>query len=188
MKRIITLFLFLNLVTILFAQTKGNWNSRTCVYTNVNHQITWKLIDEFSWIERPIIANSTLLKMRCDDLNTLVTVTATKSEDGDPWTMASLAEETYLKTYKSEAIRTGMTFLSAKTSKCYFVGLHALKSRSEMKKKYPNQTVYSIHEGYQFYKKGYIYNVDVTVLSILEEEKDFFDIIASELFKNFSIK
>jgi hypothetical protein len=188
MKRLFSLSLIFILASYLYAQSNGVWNSRTCTYTNAKHQTTWKLFDDFSWVERPILANSTLLKVRCDDLNVLVTIQANKGVVSDQWEWVSFVGEEYKKVQKSEANRTGMILQNAKTERCYFCDMHALKSRSEMKKNYPNQVVYSIHESYQIVKRGYLYTLNVTILSILEEEKELFDEISSELFKGFSIK
>ncbi len=58
-----------------------------------------------------------------------------------------------------------------------------------MKKHYAeyNKTVHSIEIQYCFYKRGYIYTLSIAILSILEEEIEMFDKIATELFKGFNI-
>lgn len=59
-----------------------------------------------------------------------------------------------------------------------------------MKKDYPEhgQTVHCIEIVYLFYKGDYIYTVSVMALSVLEEEIDLFERVATQIFNGFSIK
>ena len=135
-----------------YSQTSsGVWNSTTATYTNSVHNITWKLIEDLSWIERPFLTDGILFKMRNDDTHILVKIGATKSQ---------------------------------------ICGIHAVKTRTDMKKYYPeyNQTVHSIEITYTLYRNGYIYTVSVTALSVLEEEISEFERFATMLFNGFHIQ
>lgn len=194
MKRFITIALAILTSAFLYAQTSsGTWNSRTATYTNTTHKITWKLDDELTWVGRPILAESTLLKVRNDDTHILIKLGATKGDatDTDAWEYISLYNSPqYQDMYKAQAKQNGMTFLGTKVSKSQLCGIHAAKVRSDMKKYYPEhkQTVHSIEIMYQVCRRGYVYTATVTALSVLEEEIELFDRIATDLFKGLSIE
>lgn len=177
-----------------FSQTSsGSWNSRTATYTNTTHGITWKLIDDWSWTGRPILAEGTLLKVRNDDTHILVSLSVYK-EDGvvdDIWNHVSDYESPQIVNLKKmTAKQNGMTFLGTKASKSQLCGIHAVKTRTDMKKYYPEHkaTVHGIEILYNLYKGRNLYTVTVTALSVLEEDISEFDRIATELFNGFSIK
>lgn len=177
-----------------FSQTSsGSWNSRTATYTNTTHGITWKLIDDWSWTGRPILAEGTLLKVRNDDTHILVSLSVYK-EDGvmdDIWNHVSDYESPQIVNLKKmTAKQNGMTFLGTKASKSLLCGIHAVKTRTDMKKYYPEHkaTVHGIEILYNLYKGRNLYTVTVTALSVLEEDISEFDRIATELFNGFSIK
>lgn len=75
MKRLnITLFAMF-VAMISYAQTtSGVWNSTTSTYTNTQHGIRWKLIEEWDWEERPILSRSTILKVRNNDTRILISL------------------------------------------------------------------------------------------------------------------
>lgn len=173
--------------------SSGLWNSNTATYTNSAHKITWQLIEDLDWIGRPILSESTLLKVRNDDTHILVKLGANK-EVGmkvDVWDYISEGESPQLEEiYRQQAQQNGMTYLGAKAIRSQLCGNHAIKTRIDMKKDYPEhgQTVHCIEIEYLLYKRDHIYTVSVMALSVLEEEIDLFDRIAIELFNGFTIK
>ena len=194
MKRIILIITSAVISLTVLAQTSsGTWNSRTATYTNTTHKITWQLDDELSWVGRPILTESTLLKVRNDDTHILVKLGASREDGirGDIWNHTSDFESSQIKDlHRLQAKQNGMTYLGTKATKSQLCGIHAVKTRVDMKKYYPeyDQTVHSIEITYSLYKGNYLYTVSVTALSVLEEEIDLFDRIATQLFNGFSIK
>ena len=178
----------------VFSQTSsGVWNSSTAKYTNSAHKITWQLIDDLNWIGRPILSESTLLKVRNDDTHILIKLGANKEIGlkGDVWDLVSEQEPPQLeKMHKQQAQQNGMTYIGTKSMKSQLCGIHAIKKRIDMKKDYPEhgQTVHCIEIEYLLYKGDYIYTVSVMALSVLEEEVSLFEKVASQLFNGFSIK
>lgn len=194
MKKVITSTLLAMVSLFAFSQTSsGLWNNSTAKYTNSAHKITWQLIEDFDWIGRPILSESTLLKVRNDDTHILVKLGANKEVGlkGDVWDLVSEQEHPQLeKLHKQQAQQNGMTYLGAKSVRSQLCGNHAIKKRIDMKKDYPEhgQTVHCIEIEYLFYKGDYIYTVSVMALSVLEEEVDLFERVATQLFNGFSIK
>ena len=178
---------------ITFAQTSsGVWNGKTATYTNTTHKITWQLIEDAEWVSRPILGEGTLLKVRNDETQILVKLGATKTEssDEDAWDYIQMFESPeFQEIPKQQAAYFGMEYLGTKAVKSQLCGIHAVKTRTDMKKYYPEykQTVHSIEISYSLYRNGYIYTVTVTALSVLEEEIELFDRIATELFNGFKI-
>ncbi len=194
MKRIFIIIVLVVSSISLFAQTSsGVWNSNTATYTNSAHKITWQLLDEFTWVGRPILTDNTLLKVRNDDTHILVTlgVGQDEVEEGDPWDYISQYESAQMiQLKKLQAQQNGMTFIGTKAVKSQLCGIHAIKTRTDMKKYYPeyDQTVHSIEIMYQLLNNARMYTITVTALSVLEEEIDIFDRLAVQLFNGFSIK
>lgn len=194
MKKVFILILLATFSLFAFSQTSsGLWDSSKATYTNSVHKITWQLIEDFDWIERPILSESTLLKVRNDDTHILVKLGANKEAglEGDAWDLVTGKESPELeKMHKQQALQNGMTYLGTKSVRSQLCGHHAIKKRVDMKKDYPeyNQTVHCIEIIYLFYKRDYIYTVSVMALSVLEEETDLFESVATQLFKGFCIK
>lgn len=194
MKKVFLATLLAMVSLFAFSQTSsGLWNSSTATYTNSAHKITWHLIEDLDWIGRPILSGSTLLKVRNDDTHILVKLGANKEVGikGDVWDYVSEKEPPQLeKMHKQQAQQNGMTYLGAKSVRSQLCGNHAIKKRIDMKKDYSEhgQTVHCIEIEYLFYKGDYIYTVSVMALSVLEEEVDLFERVATQLFNGFSIK
>lgn len=194
MKKIVLTFLMTTGFLMGYSQvTSEQWNSSTATYSNKAHKITWQLIEDLNWIGRPITSGSTLLKLRNDDTRILIKLGANKEVGlkGDVWNLVSNKEDPQLeKMYKQQAQQNGMIYLGTKSSKSQLCGNHAIKKRIDMKKEYPElgQTVHSIEIVYVFYKNNYVYTVSVMALSVLEEEIELFDEVATLLFNGFSIK
>lgn len=137
-----------------YSQTSsGVWNSTTATYTNSVHKITWKLIEDLSWIERPFLTDGILFKMRNDDTHVLVKIGATKTEpiDQDIWDEVSMFEsDEFTKPEKQLAAYNGMEYIGTKAVKSQICGIYAVKTRTDMKRYYPeyNQTVHSIEITY----------------------------------------
>lgn len=193
MKKTLLSIVFVAISLAAFSQTSsGVWNSKTSTYTNVTHKITWQLIEDAEWVSRPILGEGTLLKVRNDETQILVKLGATKTEpsDKDTWDYIQMYESPeFQELPKQQAAYFGMEYLRTKAVKSQLCGIHAVKTRTDMKKYYPEyeQTVHSIEISYSLYRNGYIYTVTVTALSVLEEEIDLFDRIATELFNGFNI-
>ena len=194
MKKYIIAVLLATVSLLSYSQTSsGQWNSSTATYINPAHKIIWQLIDDLEWIGRPILTESTLLKVRNDDTHILVKLGANKEVGltGDPWDYVSEQEYPQLeKMRKQQALQNGMTYVGTKSTKSQLCGIHAIKQRVDMKKVYPEygQTVHSIEIIYSFYKGNYVYTVSVMALSVLENEINDFERLATLLFNGFSIK
>lgn len=194
MKRTFVFIVIVAFSLATFAQTSsGVWNSKTATYTNTTHKITWQLIEDAEWVGRPILGEGTLLKVRNDDTQILVKLSAIKADPGDEdaWDYIQMYESPEFEEFpKQQAAYFGMEYLGTKAVKSQLCGIHAVKTRTDMKKYYPeyNQTVHSIEISYSLCRNGYIYTVTVTALSVIEEEIEIFDRIATELFKGFEIK
>lgn len=194
MKKIVFCFVTLFFSALLLAQTSsGTWNSATATYTNSKHNLSWKLLDELTWVGRPILTESTLLKVRNDDTHILIKLGATYYDgpEGDAWNnMSIFNSKEYQDMVKAEAKRNGMTFKGITATKSQLCGIHAGKVKSDMTKYYPEQnaTVHTVEYTYTLCKHNYVYTVTVTALSVLEEELSDFDRIATILFNGFNIK
>ncbi len=194
MKKIVLVFILTFILGEAFSQTSsGVWNSRTATYSNAEHKITWQLMDNTEWTERPILEESTLFKVRSDEIQVLVTLGATKTvpPDDDIWNYVFMFEsEDITKPKKQLAAYNGMEFVGTKAIKSQLCGIHAVKVRTDMKKYYPeyNETIHSIETTYSLYHNGYIYTITVTALSVLEEGITAFDRITTMIFNGFKIQ
>lgn len=194
MKKIVLVFFLTFIFCEAFSQTSsGVWNSKTATYSNSVHKITWQLIEEAGWIGRPILEESTLFKVRNDEMQILVQLGATKTvpADDDIWDYVSMFEsEDITKSKKQLAAYYGMEYVGTKAIKSQLCGIHAVKVKTDMKKYYSeyNETVHSIEITYSLYRNGYIYTITVTALSILEEEISDFDRLATMIFNGFKIQ
>lgn len=194
MKRTVICIVALFFSVILFAQTSsGTWNSATATYTNTKHNLSWKLIDELTWVGRPNLTESSLFKVRNDDTQILVKLGATHYDgpESDAWNYISLYNsKEYQDMMKAEAQRNGMTYKGITVAKSQLCGIHASKIKSDMTKYYPDQkaTVHTIEYTYQLCKNNYVYTLGVTLLSALEEELDDYDRIVTKIFNGFSLK
>ena len=195
MKKLLTIISAVLVTTISFAQTSsGTWNNATATYTNTNHGITWKLIDELNWVGRPILTGSTLFKVRNDDTHILIKLAASKyngSNGDDIWNfISSYDTKEYHDMVEAVAKKDGMTLKSVTAIKSQLCGIHANKVKTDMTKYHSdhNVTVHCVEYTYQLCKNGYIYTIAVTGLSVLEEELPPFERIANRLINGFSIK
>ena len=194
MKKTILTLLLAIIPIFAFSQTSsGTWNSRTATYTNATHNITWQLFDDLVWSGRPILTDGTLLKVRNDDTHILVSLAVHKEDKAvsDIWDYVSEFESpAVVQLKKMTAQQNNMTFLGTKAVKSQLCGLHAVKTRTDMKRYYPehNATVHGIVIMYNLYKRGNLYSMTVTALSVLEEDIDAFDRLATEIFNGFSIQ
>ena len=194
MKKAIIILCGLFVTALSFGQTSsGTWNSTTATYANTKHGITWELISELDWVGRPILTESTLLKVRNDDTRILVKLLANpySGKEGDAWSMISMYEsKDYTDVVKAEAKRNGMTYTGTKVVKSQLCGIHAVKVKSDMTKYYPEHkaTVHSIEYTYVLCKNNNVYTVAITLLSALETDLDDYDRIVTRLFNGFKIK
>ena len=177
---------------LMYSQTSsGEWNSETATYTNSIHKITWKLIEDLDWVKRPILDESTLLKVRNYDTQLLVSLGADKYDGdyGDCLDYISKIESQLKLLYEQLSEQSGMEYLGTEALKSQLCGIHAIKARSDSKIFNPEnkQTIHYIEITYELFRRGYIYTVSVVAL-VLEEEIADFDRIATMIFNGFSIE
>ena len=193
MKRLSVIFSILFASIVGFAQTtSGVWNEKTTTYTNIKHKITWKLIEELEWKARPILSNSTLLKVRNDDTQILVSIDVQDDDKSvkDVWEMLSIYNsKAYLAYPKAEAARNGMELQYVRPMKSQLCGLHANKVKTDMTKHYPEHklTMHSVKYMYQFISGDYLYTLTIWGLSIREDDLEDFDYLATKLVNGFKI-
>ena len=131
--------------------------------------------------------------MRNDDTHILVSLAVQTEVDtsGDIWDHVSdFNSPQIVEIKKLTAKRDGMTFNGVTAVKSQLCGIHAVKTRTDMEKYYPehNATVHGIEIMYFLPKRGNLYTVTVTALSVLEEDIEEFDRVANTLFSGFEIK
>lgn len=100
--------------------SSGTWDDKTATYTNKAHKLSWKLIDELKWDGRPILTNSTLLKVRNEDTYILVKLGAThyNGPEQDAWEVMSFYESPdYKKMIDATAKSEGMKVVDSKAIK-----------------------------------------------------------------------
>lgn len=192
-KYLLTLLTAFISIAAISQTSSGLWNSKTATYTNSTYKIKWQLLDDLTWGSRPILTEGTLLKVRNDDTHILVSLAVQTDVDtsDDIWDHVSDFESPQIVEIKKlTAKRDGMSFNGIKVVKSQLCGIHAVKIRTDMEKYYPehNATVHGIEIMYYLPKRNNLYTVTVTALSVLEEEIDVFDRIATEIFNGFSIE
>ena len=190
------LFIFITWTLIplfAFSQTSsGVWNSKTATYTNSTHKITWQLIEDLNWVGRPILSESTLFKVRNDDTHIMVNLIVINNvkNSGDIWdSISEFSNPEFEKIHKGLAKQNGMSYVGSKAIRSQVCGIHAVKTRTDMKKFYPDseETIHSIEISISFIKRNCMYKCTVTALSVLEEEIGYFDKIATQIFNGFNI-
>ena len=88
------------------------------------HKITWKLIEDLNWIERPFLTDGILFKMRNDDTHVLVKIGATETEpiDQDVWDEVSMLSRMSSQSQQNNLPPImGWNILEQKQSKARFV-------------------------------------------------------------------
>lgn len=193
MKRLFTIYLVLFCSIVGIAQTtSGAWNEKTAIYTNTNHKITWKLIEELEWKGRPILTNSTLFRVRNDDTQILVSLGIQDADKStkDIWDMLPAYNSKELLAFpKAEATRNGMELQYVRPMKSQLCGLHANKVKTDMTKYSPEYklTMHSVKYMYQFIYSDYLYTLTVWGLSVWEDELEDFDYLATKIMNGFKI-
>lgn len=194
MKRLsITLFAIL-IAFVSFAQTtSGVWNSATATYTNSQHGIKWKLIEDWDWEERPILSKSTILKIRSNGAHILVSIDVQnikKEDDQDVWNYLYMYDsKEYYNIQKAEAQRNGMVFQYSKSIKSQLCGKHANKIKTDMTKYYPEYdiTMHAMKYMYQMISNNMLYTLTVHGLSVREDELDIFENLVPKIVGGFKI-
>ena len=186
---IVVLILFSS--SLLAQSSQGKWDYGTATFTNKEYNVTWKLIPELSWIDRPKLSKDTILKKRSDDVQILVSLSA-NSEDGtmyDIWDLINYLSENslYYKNVANEAKRNHMNINDYTADKIIFHGMHAIKTTTDMAKYYPEHktTVHSIHYSYFFKRDKVSYTLSIISLSVVEDEIELFNSIAKRLLDGF---
>lgn len=177
---------------LIYSQTlSGVWDKKTARYINTAHNITWQLIEELDWVERPIVDESTLLKVRNYDTQILVSLGADRYEGdyGDSWDYISEIESQQKALFKQLSDLSGMENLETKAVKSQLCGIHAIKTRSDSKIYHPEykQNVHYIEITYGLYHRGYIYTISIAAF-VLEDEIVEFNRVATAIFNGFKIQ
>lgn len=192
MKKTLLSIVFVAISFTVFSQTSsGVWDSRTATYFNSEHKITWRLIDDLEWVERPILVESTLLKVRNYDTELLVSLGADKYNSSgmvDSWDYLSEIEFQQKELFKQLSEQSGLEYVKTEATKSQLCGLHAIKIRSDSRAYNPEsgQIIHYIEITYGLFRRGYIYTMSVAVF-VLEEEIADFDRIATMIFNGFKI-
>ena len=185
------LFLVSSLPTI--AQTsEGKWDAESATYTNAKHGISWTLVEGMDWEGRPILTNSTLLKVRNKDAQIVVTLGATKGDTSevDAWDYLSLYQsEKYIAMFELDAQRNNMTLNYVKPQKSQLCGRHALKIKVDMSRYYPeyDAILHSVWYQYQVVSGFFVYTLSIRILLSREEDLDDCDKLATMMFNQFAI-
>ena len=184
--------LFVLSVFSLTAQTSsGIWNSRTATYSNDRYGVKWTLIDEVSWVGRPILTESTLFKVRNDDTQIMVSLGVRKADSPhyEIWDDLSVyTSDEIMSILRAGAKKDNMVLKSVQPVRSHVRGYHANKVRVEKTKYYSeyNTTVYAISYTYDVAKDGYIYAIAINGLSMLKEDISEFDRIVTVLLDGFN--
>lgn len=194
MKKIVIVLLTIFFYILVQAQTSsGTWNSSTATYTNAKHNITWNLLNDLTWVERPILKKNILFNVLNQENQIAIKLVATYNSEikGDAWNLVSqLNSKAYLNMMKAETKKNGMTLNEISAIKSQLCGIHAAKVKTDMSNYHPEHdaTTHYVEYAYHLYKDNYIYSIYVYSLSILGEELSNFDRIATSLFNGFNIK
>jgi len=192
MKKTLLSIVFVAISFAAVSQTSlGVWNNKTATYSNAEHKITWQLVDNLEWVERPILTKSTLLKVRNYDTELLVSLGANEynsSDFVDSWDYLSEIEIQQKELFKQLSEQAGMEYVKTEATKSQLCGIHAIKIRSDSRAYNPEsgQTIHYIEITYGLFRRGYIYTVSVAVF-VLEEDIADFDRIATMIFNGFKI-
>ncbi len=192
MKKIFLSLLFVLSVFSLAAQTSsGIWNSRTATYSNDRYGVKWTLLEDVSWIGRPILTESTLFKVRNDDTQIMVSLGVRKADrpNYEIWDDLSVyTSDEMMAILQAGAKKDNMVLKSVQPVRSQIRGYHANKVRVEKTKYYReyDTIVYAISYTYDVAKDGYIYAIAINGLAMLKEEIPDFDRIVAVLLDGFN--
>ena len=190
-KIILSLLLVLSGFSLTAQTSSGTWNSRTATYTNDTFGVKWTLIDDVSWVGRPILTGSTLFKVRNDDTQIMVSIGVREADSPnyDIWNDLSVyTSDEMMAILQAGAKKDNMVLKSVQPVRSQVRGYHANKVRVEKTKYYSeyNTTVYAISYTYDVAKDGYIYAIAINGLSMLKEDIPDFDRIVTVLLDGFN--
>ena len=195
MKKAIIIFLFMMFGLPGYTQvTAGVWDAKTATYTNKQHKISWTLMEGLNWIGRPITSKGTLLKVKSEELNTLITLNAepiqqTSNDSFDVWNEIGMYEsEDYVKLSRAEAKRLGLELKSHKAIRSQLCGRHANKVTIDMSKYFPEykKNGHSITYIYQVASDKYIYSLQVWGILVSEDQLADYEKFANLIMNGFS--
>lgn len=193
MRNLFLVILFILYSIPSFCQTSsGTWDDKTATYTNRAHKLSWKLIEDLKWDGRPILANSTLLKVRNEDTYILVKLGATYNDgpEQDAWEAMSFYESSeYKKIIDATAKSEGMKVVESKAIKSQLCGIHANKLTTHYSKYLSEyqQTIHRVDYTYQVAVNNYMYTLSVTALVLTGDELKDFERVATRIFNGFQI-
>ena len=193
MRNLFLVILFILYSIPSFCQTSsGTWDDKTATYTNRAHKLSWKLIEDLKWDGRPILANSTLLKVRNEDAYILVKLGATYNDgpEQDAWEAMSFYESSeYKKIIDATAKSEGMKVVESKAIKSQLCGIHANKLTTHYSKYLSEyqQTIHRVDYTYKVAVNNYMYTLSVTALVLTGDELKDFERVATRIFNGFHI-
>lgn len=193
MKHFFSLCLVFSVITSGLAQSYANgWNSVTATYENPHFGISWQLINELKWVERPAKADDVLLKVLNEDTHIMVSLKVSEINDStvDAWDLLPLytADEYQSKMHNMARI-LGMSLQYSQPIRSQLCGRRAVKVTTNMTKYHKEQdmTVHSVTYMYQVVDVNNIYTLSIVALSLLEEELKDFERISTMLINGFNI-
>lgn len=192
MKRVIlSLLLILSSISLTAQTSSGTWNTRTATYSNDRYGVKWTLIENISWVGRPILTESTLFKVRNDDTQIMVSLSVRKAESTnyEIWDdLPVYTSDEIMSILQAGAKKDNMVLKSVQPVRSQVRGYHANKVRVEKTKYYReyDTTVYAISYTYDVAKDGYIYAIAINGLSMLKEDIPDFDRIVATLLDGFN--
>lgn len=193
MKHFFSLCLVFSVITSGLAQSYVNgWNSVTATYENPHFGISWQLINELKWVERPAKADDVLLKVLNEDTHIMVLLKVSEINDStvDAWDMLPMynADE-YQSMTRNMARNLGMSLQYSQPIRSQLCGRRAVKVTTNMTKYHKEQdmTVHSVTYMYQVVDANHIYTLSIVALSLLADELKDFERISTMLINGFNI-
>ena len=195
MKKILVTILLTFCSLYCFAQvSSGTWDDETATYTNKHHKLSWTIWEGMDWIGRPITNKNTLLKVKNEDINTLITLNAEpiiNNKNFDIWYNLDMYSSTEaIRLSKEEAKRLGMELKSQKATRTQICGRHANKVIIDMAHYLSLFDTYthSVTYIYQVATDRYIYTLQLWGMTINEKDLKNFDTIVNMIVNKFNLE
>ena len=193
MRKFVLLFVLVCFSALSFGQpASGKWNSATATYINAKYGVRWQLYEDGDWVERPILTNDAIFKMRDDNYHILVKLIVETFEGPaeDVWAAVPMFQaKEYQKKERANAKAQGMELKSFTAAKTVVSGLHATRTKSHMTKYYRQykETIHAIDYTYYLSSGRTIYTVSITALSLRDDELTVFDKLRDTLINGFTL-
>ena len=170
----------------------ATWDKDKSVYVNDIHGIKWSLPQHLEWIERPIVGESTIFKMRNDDYFILLSINVDNAggRNLDAWeNIDKYKTPEFIREMREMARLQETEYINSKVIKELISGIHTNKIITEYKITQPDYPdgVYRLAYQYQLGNGEYIYTFNITGLYLLKTEYGDFDKIANDIIKGLVI-